>query len=38
MKCPQSLKWIGIIAGVIAAYGFITMYPDMKRYIKLERM
>ncbi len=38
MKCPQSLKWIGILAGFAAAYAFIAMYPDMKRYIKLERM
>jgi len=38
MKCPESLKWIGIIAGIAAVYGFVSMLPDMRRYIKLERM
>jgi hypothetical protein len=38
MKCPESVKWIGIIAGIAAIYGFVSMLPDMRRYIKLERM
>lgn len=38
MNCPQSLKWIGILAGIVVAYGIISMYPDMRRYVKLERM
>ena len=38
MNCPQSVKWIGVLAGIVALYAFISMYPDMKRYVKLERM
>lgn len=38
MKYPESLKWIGAAAAIAAVWGFISMYPDLKRYIKLERM
>lgn len=38
MKCPQSLKIIGVVAAIAATLGFISMLPDLKRYIKLERM
>jgi uncharacterized protein (DUF4213/DUF364 family) len=38
MKCPESLKWVGAAAGIAAIWAFISMYPDLKRYIKLERM
>lgn len=38
MKCPQALKWIGVLAAIAAVYGFISMYPDMQRYMKLEKM
>lgn len=38
MNCPQSLKWVGAIAAIAGAAMFISMYPDLKRYIKLERM
>lgn len=38
MNCPQSVKWVGYIAAVVAVWAFISMYPDLKRYVKLERM
>jgi hypothetical protein len=38
MNCPQSVKWIGVIAGIAAAFMFVSMYPDLKRYIKIESM
>jgi hypothetical protein len=38
MNCPQALKWFGVIAAIATVYGLISMYPDIQRYIKLERM
>ena len=34
----RGLKWVGIAAAVAAVFAFISMYPDMKRYIKIETM
>ncbi len=38
MTCSQSVKLIGVVLAVGAAAMLVAMYPDMKRYIKLERM
>jgi len=38
MKCPQTVKLVGVVAGIAAVAMLISMYPDFKRYIKLERM
>ena len=34
----RSWKWIGIAAAVAGAWVFISMLPDIKRYLKIESM
>lgn len=38
MMNAQPFKWIGVFAGVMAIYMSISMYPDVKRYLRLRRM
>ena len=34
----KSWKWIGVAAAVAAAWAFVSMLPDLKRYMKIESM
>ena len=31
-------KLLGVAAAVLASAAFLSMYPDLKRYMKIERM
>lgn len=38
MKCSPAMKLLGTVAAIAAVAMFVSMYPDFKRYIKLESM